>query len=289
MCGIIGYVKGRKEIDKTELQYIMHDMFIASQARGTDATGYGYINKDGRAVVDKAPIVAAEFVKRLNDINFDEVNILLGHTRAATKGDPKNSENNHPIVSKDSGLVLVHNGIVNTKKKLKTDGEVDSEVILRLIELRQDVVAGIKFAEENYSGSAAYALIGVDFPNRVYLVRSGNPMVLAYIKELDLVLFASTETIIKAGLNDYKCFLGFFWEKRKRRVAIFQEMDDNSMLSIQTGVKGISIKKETFKKKESGFYYVKSDYQQKDHSGQWWQRPVLTVSEGGISGRQKYK
>lgn len=270
MCGIIGYVTGKKEVDRTELQYMIHDMFIASQARGQDATGYGYINTDNKVVVDKAPITAVEFVKRLGDVPFDKVKIFMGHTRAATKGDPKSSENNHPIVSKDSGLVLVHNGIVATKKKLKTDGEVDSEVLLRLIELRTDVKEGIKFAEENYTGSAAYALIGIDFPNKIYLVRSGNPMSLAYIKELDLVLFASTESILKSGMNDYYSYLDFFIEKKKRYSALFQDMDDNSMLSIQTTVKGLTIKKEEFKKKkETGFYYV-----QGQNKPQWWSRGV---------------
>jgi len=258
MCGIIGYVKGRKEVDKTELQEMMRDMFISSQSRGVDATGYGYIS-EGRVVVDKAPVPATGFVKRLNDVPWDEVDIFMGHTRAATKGDPKNPENNHPLVSKLSGLALVHNGIVSTSKKLKTDGEVDSEVLLRLIELKADVYEGIKFAEEHYSGSAAYALIGTHFPNRLYLVRSGNPMVLAYVQDLDLILYASTEAIIKAGLNDYKCHLGFFWEKRKRHTALFQDMDDNSMLSIQKGSKGFTIRKEEFKKKKDELY-----------NAQWW-------------------
>ena len=242
MCGIIGYVKGKKDIDKEVLRDMVHDLLIACQSRGVDATGYGYI-KDGKVVVDKAPGPAMGFVERLRDIPFDEVQLFVGHTRAATKGSPQNNENNHPIVSKDSGLLIAHNGVVSSHKDLKQDGEVDSEVILRLIELRQDVVEGIKYAEDNYTGPSAYVLLGVDFPKKMYIVRSGNPMVLAYLPELDLVLFGSTERIIRAAIQDKKCHLNYFWEKNKRYEALFQEMDDDAVLTVSSVTRGISIKR----------------------------------------------
>lgn len=231
MCAIIGYVKGSKKLETDTLRGMMRRMFLAAQSRGRDATGYGFV-KDKNLYIKKAPGLAKDFVKYLEEVPFADVPIFIGHTRAATKGDPKDTENNHPIYSKDSGMAIVHNGQIWTKKDLKTDGKCDSELILRLIELRVEPYAGMKFADENFHGGAAYALIGVDFPNTLYLFRRTNPITVAYIPKLDLFLFASTKAIIEAGLTKNREFLGYFRKTVHMYSAVYREVEDDSILVV---------------------------------------------------------
>ena len=242
MCGIFGYVKGVKEVDEEALRGRVRRLFVASQMRGRDATGYGYLGDNG-LVIHKEPVPAKEFIPCLKDVPFGNIDVFLGHTRAATHGSTENSENNHPIVSKDSGIALIHNGVISSQKDLRTDGEVDSELILRLIELRLDVVEGIRFAEKNYTGTAAYAFIGTEFPNKVYLVRSGNPIWLAYVKEWDMVFFASTKEMLRIAFSSYEFKFGYFAQRTEDYTLMYKEMADNSWLSIKKRTKkGISIR-----------------------------------------------
>lgn len=238
MCGILGFVKGRKEIPEPILKSILKPMFLACQNRGSDATGYAYVN--GKHIyVRKSPVPATTFVKTLDCDRWDGVNIFIGHCRAATNGKPSQNENNHPIISKVSKIAIAHNGVVSTKvRDLKVDSECDSELILRLIEQKNSILKGIQYADENIWGSATYSLIGASFPNILYLVRDSNPLALAYLPEFDLILYASTKEIIKAGVSTYHQKFGFFSDRKYRYKVIFEECPDDTILIIKRSENG---------------------------------------------------
>lgn len=92
-----------------------------------------------------------------------EFNMILCHTRGASKGvgEPAINANNHPFISQDKSLCLVHNGRVddveynNLKQKYAVKSNCDSEILLRILEnasmiekfddiMPQEVTSGIK-------------------------------------------------------------------------------------------------------------------------------------------------
>ena len=77
--------------------------------------------------------------KNLSNFNLD---MLLCHARGASKGvgEPIYNSNNHPFVSNDKSIGLIHNGRVDDceynelVKKYAVKSNCDSEIILRIIE-----------------------------------------------------------------------------------------------------------------------------------------------------------
>lgn len=142
MCGLAGYI-GKSKKPHVSYEIITH-VFSQLETRGTDAAGiWGDCNSDTPTIVyDKAPVKSSEFVKlpvwtRLQKLN---PSLLLVHARATSPGigHAKNNTNNHPFVSSDKRIGLVHNGKINEiellKQRYETKSQCDSEVLLRMYE-----------------------------------------------------------------------------------------------------------------------------------------------------------
>ena len=155
MCGIAGYIGQSK---KPKVSYdLITALFDFLEIRGTDASGlWGTeTGKDGRVVYHKEPLRSSEFIKgdfwkKTRKIKMD---VLLVHARAASKGagHAATNANNHPFVSKDKRIGMVHNGHLDEadflKNKYQTISDTDSEYLLRMYEhgLDQDydVIDGV--------------------------------------------------------------------------------------------------------------------------------------------------
>lgn len=184
---------------------------------------------------------ASKFVKTKGYKKFmkeHEPRILIGHARAQTQGTYKDSKNNHPIYTK-SGLILIHNGSLwNDQQvikdfKLKTDGEVDSEVIVRLIEyyirLGKDTQKAIQLASKKIRGSFACALLNSTEPSTLYIWHeTSSPLHLAYHKPTGTVFFASTEDIMTDAFSKYEVFMdGLFKELKNDDGFVIVEAPDD--------------------------------------------------------------
>jgi hypothetical protein len=97
----------------------------------------------GRVVYHKEPIRSSFFVKKefwQSQIRKLRTNLLLVHARATSKGGGVASinENNHPFVSADNRIGMVHNGTLEEinflKDRYQTLSTTDSEVLLRMYE-----------------------------------------------------------------------------------------------------------------------------------------------------------
>lgn len=142
MCGIAGYIGQSK---KPKMTYkLITSIFDYLELRGTDASGlWGTESKkDGRIIYHKEPVRSSEFIKgsfwqKLKKIKFD---MLLIHARAASKGatHANNNANNHPFVSADCRIGMVHNGHLEEasflKDKYEIKSDTDSEFLLRMYE-----------------------------------------------------------------------------------------------------------------------------------------------------------
>ena len=142
MCGISGYI-GHSKRPRLTFELIT-SLFDFLETRGTDASGvWGTeFGEEGRVIYHKEPIRSSDFIKKdfwqkLKKIKTD---LLLVHARATSRGggDADNNVNNHPFVSQDKRIGMVHNGTIEEadflKEKYQTVSQTDSECLLRIFE-----------------------------------------------------------------------------------------------------------------------------------------------------------
>lgn len=201
MCGIAGYkCFGNERPTKDELESLL----LGIMSRGKDATGVAWIEKERLQVV-KAPITAGKFIKSKEWKKVPIAKTMIMHARAATQGKPEENMNNHPVFNKD-GMALTHNGMISNdktlsvSKKYKMDAEVDSEIILKLVE--NGWWSNIKNLNE-LSGGFACAMIWERKPDELLLFRHSNPIVVHMDKKRDILFWASTKAILLDALVKY--------------------------------------------------------------------------------------
>jgi len=142
MCGISGFIGLSK---KSKATYeIMTNLFDFLEYRGTDAAGIwaAEAGKNGKVFYQKEPIKSSEFIKKdfWKKIRKSKLNVLLAHARSTSKGagHASTNSNNHPFVSLDKRIGMIHNGTIDEanflSKKYQCFSETDSEVILRIFE-----------------------------------------------------------------------------------------------------------------------------------------------------------
>jgi glucosamine 6-phosphate synthetase-like amidotransferase/phosphosugar isomerase protein len=142
MCGIAGFIGLSKKPKAT--YEIMTNLFDFLEFRGTDASGIWATEagKNGKVYYHKEPIKSSQFVQKdfWKKTRRSKLNLLLAHARSTSKGGghASNNGNNHPFVSLDKRIGMVHNGTIEEatflSKKYQCISETDSEVILRIFE-----------------------------------------------------------------------------------------------------------------------------------------------------------
>ena len=180
MCGIVGYVGGKRAQD-----------FLLSglkrlEYRGYDSAGIVTMSESGKATLLRAKGKIDNLEKKLSENKKDD-KIGIGHTRWATHGEPSET-NAHP--HKAGSIYLVHNGIIENYKELKENlkkhtfkSETDSEVLVALIDsfykdgeypLADAVVQALKLVRGTYG----IAVISTLNPDEIVVARSGSPLVI---------------------------------------------------------------------------------------------------------------
>lgn len=179
----------------------------------SETTSYGYNNQ------------RAENINSFGKINYDDTVAITLHTRMATSG--RSFENTHPFVYPEQDTSLIHNGVIHNVKdfdlKIST---CDSESILisylkNEVNLKSSNI--IKVAGE----LQGYFMCGVfsrdAHGNRVLdIFKHSANLYAAYVKELDTVVFSTSDDDIKAACEE----LGFSLTKPKNvKQDIFMRMD----------------------------------------------------------------
>lgn len=216
MCGIVGFIGQAREGQWQQTHDLLRGLFLAAEHRGQDATGFVAHTEpldspsNARIVLAKEPLPASRFVEEnaaFRGLRHQRSSVVVGHVRAATHGKPERNENNHPFVSKDGQLFLVHNGIVGNHEELadkyglKLETECDSEVILRLIEREETTAGGLQRCLQEVEGSLAVAVYD-RATTLLWLARNGGrPLWLAKLKNDKRTFFASTGQIILDALK----------------------------------------------------------------------------------------
>lgn len=178
-------------------------MLLSLEHRGNDASGVSMQARDGQIFTHKNDEGAWRFVgsngyrKFLADYLTDDIEQVILHTRAASKGNPRFNKNNHPLEA--GKAAIVHNGnIYNDDElfkdlKLERNAETDSDLIRAIV----DEEGLTKKAIERLGrmrGSAAIACLHPAYPGRMIIGRSGSPMVVGTTE--DFLYFASVRNAI---------------------------------------------------------------------------------------------
>lgn len=195
MCGIAGF--SRAEGSRVNARALAHNLLAQIEKRGDHASGYAWIAPDGTRGVYKQPKPGGQLP--LAELPRDAQTVIL-HTRFATQGSTKDNRNNHPVMSTDNNVALVHNGVISNDAVLRHDlgitaehGQVDSLVIPSLI--AQHGVSALS----KLRGYAAIAWIdNEDMSLRIARLKN-SPVSYTWTSDGTFV-FASTDTLLKGGL-----------------------------------------------------------------------------------------
>ena len=175
--------------------------------RGYDSVGLAYKTQNNNINLVKTKGKVKELKLNINDFEI-ESNIIMGHTRWATHGEPSNN-NSHPHISMNNIFCLVHNGIIENydyfKKILveagyKFKGETDSEILVNYIEfcyislkkemdekneqLTSNILNDvIKYSIKKVIGTYGIVLYKIDTPYKLFVLRNGSPISLGITED----------------------------------------------------------------------------------------------------------
>ncbi|MDO4216992.1 MAG: glutamine--fructose-6-phosphate transaminase (isomerizing) [Bacteroidales bacterium] len=184
MCGIVGYIGDQQAYP------ILIKCLHRLEYRGYDSAGVAMINENGDLSCYKAKgkVSALEAAVADKDISGT---IGIAHTRWATHGEP-NEVNAHPHFSQSRNLTLVHNGIIENYKSLRSMltehgrtfcSETDTEVLVQLVEYTQeshncDLFTATQLALKSVVGAYAIAILDKHHPDTLICARKGSPLII---------------------------------------------------------------------------------------------------------------
>lgn len=218
MCGIFGIVSyGTTTYSKALIyQKAVKDLFKESEFRGREASGLCAVIHE-RPIVLKDKVPASKLVEQDAYKNIvgricagTSFRAVIGHTRMPTKGSKEYNINNHPIVA--GNTIGVHNGVIYNddvlfeeyKDKITRHGQVDSEIIFRLIDhfinTGKTIVDAVNETSKLARGSASCAFINTR--NLKYLTLFSMSQIPVWIfKHVSIMVFASTTDILSRALT----------------------------------------------------------------------------------------
>lgn len=199
MCGIAAFSVPSGV--KRNARALAHSLLTQIESRGSHASGFAYVGADNSLGVYKNPIPGSQLP--LHELPRNAKAVIL-HTRYATQGTPKYNGNNHPVISPDRRIALVHNGVISNDHQLRgrlgltaEHGEVDSLVIPALI--AQDGVASLS----DLTGYAAVAWLDRDDRSPKIHIAKLKTSPVAYTSLYDGTwVMASTSALLELALLD---------------------------------------------------------------------------------------
>ncbi|MBP3820613.1 glutamine--fructose-6-phosphate transaminase (isomerizing) [bacterium] len=185
MCGIVGYVGSNPVLD------ILLDGLEQLEYRGYDSSGIAVRNGDKINVykaVGKLKNLREELSSHAYEIQKSTSGI--GHIRWATHGAPT-VVNAHPHVSNCGKLVVVHNGIIENYKELKSKleaqgctfkSQTDTETVAHLVALKyeevKDLTKAVGLAVNEIEGAYALEIMHADEPDKIVITKRNAPLII---------------------------------------------------------------------------------------------------------------
>jgi len=214
-------------------------MLVSNEKRGNHATGLALQQANGDIQIFKSDSPAWQFVHRrdyeqfLRDHLKEDTVTFLGHTRFATQGHQSKNDNNHPIFA--GRTAVVHNGMISNDDtlfkdlKLERKCETDSDIIRAVFDNYGFTRKAVD-TMNRFTGSAAFAAISPEFPGKLVLGRSGNPIVLC--GTTNQLLWSSEKDAIYRAVRPYHKRFGFVMRDTRASDVSFIPMNNDSVYMI---------------------------------------------------------
>ncbi len=195
MCGIVGYIGHQQAVE------ILIEGLRRLEYRGYDSSGVATVDPEGRLAIIKSA-GRIENLEACLAASPLPGTVGIGHTRWATHGGPTD-ENAHPHLGASGVVAVVHNGVIENFRALKSQLEqlgyafrsgTDTEVVAHLIaeELNRvsddDTRAGdqpydhlvqtMQRAMAQLRGTYGLAAVFRDEPGVIIACRLGSPLVI---------------------------------------------------------------------------------------------------------------
>ena len=183
MCGIVGYTGAQSALTPViqglrRLEY-----------RGYDSAGVALsTSQNEKLFVAKKAGKLANLEAELSH-SHDDAHAGIGHTQWATHGGPTDI-NAHPHLSNDGKLAVIHNGIIENYRELRTilekrgytfTSETDTESVAHLLsdamKTQSDLAHAMRSVCQQLKGSFTLLAIHSDQPDRIVGARRNSPLV----------------------------------------------------------------------------------------------------------------
>lgn len=180
MCGIVGYVGPRQAVD------VLLPGLSRLEYRGYDSAGVALVRSDSMDVI-KTVGRMADLTGLVGKESPAPAHAGVGHTRWATHGAP-NTVNAHPHLDDNGDIVVVHNGIIENWRALKSElaakghrfvSDTDTEVIANLLGEMSGLplVEAVRQVMLRAEGALALAVMRRGEPDVIVGARRGSPLV----------------------------------------------------------------------------------------------------------------
>jgi glucosamine--fructose-6-phosphate aminotransferase (isomerizing) len=197
MCGIIGYVGGRKA------RPLLLQALERLEYRGYDSAGICLI-EDGALAYTRAVGNLQNLKATVDAADGSRATTGIGHTRWATHGRVC-EENAHPLTGCTEDVSVVLNGIVENYRELKEglrdeghafSSETDAEVVSHLVERHYDgdLVAAVRAAYHELEGHFAFVVTHRAHPGLLVGCRLQCPL---------LVGIGTNETFLASSISAF--------------------------------------------------------------------------------------
>jgi len=290
MCGILGIYR-KSGLTSSDIAKFA-SMLVRCESRGSHATGVF----NARGDFYKAPVASTKFVKlRTVKEMFQEsigLKYIIGHCRFATRGDPKNNDNNHPVHDAKRKFFLVHNGMVECKKFDYNPKNTDTLILMNAIvshaknmkKARYSSVVKAAFNDVTKNGdNEMSAIITANGEEIVFARTRSSPLAFQFMN--DAIFFASTTDIIGLEPN--------MKNEKNEDIKEFYNLEDHSMCIIVVKDNTFSSQVlETYPRPVPITKHVKSEWQKRyvfDDEKEFNIRSQIddgdTINDGGFSNQ----
>ena len=211
MCCLFGLMDYKHTLTGRQKSRIISVLSRECEVRGTDATGVAY-NSNGRLRIYKRPVAAHKLHLRIPEDAYT----IMGHVRMTTQGSEKFNPNNHPFLGSAGGerFALAHNGVLYNDELLRrtmdlpsTRIQTDSYIAVQLLQQKKALdLNSLMYMAEQVEGSFAFTVM--DDRNRLYFVKGDNPLCMYHYPCAGILIYASTEEILKKALSKLRLSLG---------------------------------------------------------------------------------
>ncbi len=275
MCGIVGAIADRN------VAPILLEGLKRLEYRGYDSAGLAVCSENSHHIHQVRCVGNVKKLIEVVDTDPIAGHLGIAHTRWATHGKPT-EKNAHPHMS-GSRMAIVHNGIIENYLELKTtlekkgyifSSETDTEVVAHSIhsalQQSESLLEAVKATVALLQGAYALAVIFLDAPDSMIVVRKGSPLVIGvgigenFIASDQLALLPVTNRFIVLEEGDIA-------QIKKEKVTVY----DVHNKKVVRNVKEFEVKYDASEKGPYRHFMIKEIYEQP--------RAINATLEGRVS------